>query len=55
MMNEFRIIRDTDTKDLVERKIRAFWCPPYEGAVIHVAGNEYTLVSKDILKNIYLE
>jgi methionyl-tRNA formyltransferase len=37
-------------RDVIDRKIRAFWFPPYDGAFIQMAGKEYTLVHDKILK-----
>lgn len=35
--------------DDIERKIRAFWFPPYDGAYIEIGRRRFTLVSKAIL------
>jgi methionyl-tRNA formyltransferase len=51
MLNEFRIIKDDDSRELVDRKIRAFWCPPYSGAAVIIKEKEYTIVNDTILKN----
>lgn len=40
---------DLETDD-VERKVRAFWFPPYSGAYIEVRGKKYTLVNDHILQ-----
>jgi methionyl-tRNA formyltransferase len=42
---------DFDVDD-IERKIRAFWFPPYHGATITVEGKKYTLVNEDILDQL---
>jgi len=47
-----RKIKPTDTLDEIERKIRAFWYPPYGGAAIEIAGQEFTLVSDAVLAEI---
>ena len=47
-----RKIHPGDTLDEIERKIRAFWYPPYEGASVEIQGKEFTLVNQDILKEI---
>ena len=39
-------------KDDIDRKIRAFWFPPYDGAMIEVAGKKYTLVNRQILESL---
>lgn len=38
--------------DDVDRKIRAFWFPPYDGAYIEIEQKKYTLVSREILEKI---
>ena len=38
--------------DDVDRKIRAFWFPPYSGAKVDVNGKVYTLVNDQILREI---
>lgn len=35
---KLREIKKTDSRQLIERKIRAFWCPPHEGAYVIVNG-----------------
>ena len=41
-----------DTKEMIDRKIRAFWFPPYDGANITISGKRYTLVDEGILKTL---
>lgn len=41
-----------DSAEEIDRKIRAFFFPPYHGAKITLAGKEYTLVNKEILEYI---
>ena len=38
--------------DDVERKIRAFWFPPYDGAWLKVNGIRCTLISTQILRTL---
>jgi methionyl-tRNA formyltransferase len=38
--------------DDVDRKIRAFWFPPYRGAWVEVEGEKYTLVTEAILNQL---
>ncbi len=38
--------------DDIERKIRAFWFPPYDGAYIEIDGQPYTLVNRQILHDL---
>lgn len=38
--------------DDLERKARAFWFPPYDGAYIEIDGKKYTLVSQYMLRKM---
>ncbi|MFC1735144.1 formyltransferase family protein [Candidatus Hydrogenedentota bacterium] len=49
---EMRTIREDEDLESIERKIRAFWYPPYGGASITVKGKEFTLVNEDVLRKI---
>lgn len=49
---ENRRIKNTDSLDQIERKIRAFWYPPYEGAVIKLQNKEFTIINKQILEDL---
>lgn len=44
------MILDMDSPEIVERKIRAFWNPPYSGAQVEICGKKYTVINADILK-----
>jgi len=44
-----RRVRGDDPPELTERRIRAFWYPPYDGATIEVGGRELTLVDRRLL------
>jgi methionyl-tRNA formyltransferase len=46
---EFEALRRVHSGDDLERKLRAFWYPPYPGAVIEVDGRELTLVDEPLL------
>ena len=39
-------------KDDIDRKIRAFWFPPYDGAFIQINGERFTLVNRHILEEL---
>jgi methionyl-tRNA formyltransferase len=55
---EFESLRRVRPGDDVERKLRAFWYPPYPGAVIEVDGNDLTLVGDRLLTelaHVYLD
>lgn len=43
-------ILEEDTEQQIERKIRAFWNPPYDGARININGKWYTVIDKEILR-----
>jgi methionyl-tRNA formyltransferase len=49
---EFESLRRVRPGDDVERKLRAFWYPPYPGAVIEVDGRELTLVDERLLAEV---
>lgn len=48
-MEAMKAIRPGDD---VERKIRAFWFPPYDGAYIEIDGKKYTLINRQILEEV---
>ncbi|HEY4532175.1 MAG TPA: formyltransferase family protein [Kurthia sp.] len=41
-----------DSPEIIEKKIRAFWRPPYKGAYITIGETQYTLVNQVILDEI---
>jgi methionyl-tRNA formyltransferase len=47
--DEFESLRRVRPGDDLGRKLRAFWYPPYPGAVIEVDGRELTLVDERLL------
>lgn len=47
-----RRIRPEDTPEEVQRKIRAFWFPPYGGACVEIGGKEFTLIDDKLLAEI---
>jgi methionyl-tRNA formyltransferase len=49
---EFESLRRVRAGDDVGRKLRAFWYPPYPGAVIDVDGRELTLVDERLLAEV---
>jgi methionyl-tRNA formyltransferase len=48
-MEELKWVRPGDD---VDRKIRAFWFPPYRGAQVEIDGTPYTLVNDEILATL---
>jgi len=55
-IKDLDVLRTVDLKkhsgEDIERMVKAFWFPPFGGACIRVNGKEFTLVDKDILKQI---
>lgn len=49
-----RIARLDDPPELTDRRIRAFWYPPYDGAVLEVGESRVTLVSRALLAEVAL-
>lgn len=47
---ELRRIRPEDSPEVIERKIRAFWYPPHQGAFVEIGGKEFTVVSEELLQ-----
>jgi methionyl-tRNA formyltransferase len=55
---DFEELRRVRPGDDLDRKVRAFWYPPYPGALIEVEGRDLTLVNDDMLRELarlYLE
>jgi len=48
-LEELKLI---NTGDDIDRKIRAFWFPPYSGAQVEIAGTRYTLISDAVLSEL---
>ncbi|MBT2758412.1 hypothetical protein J7E71_21310 [Mesobacillus foraminis] len=49
---EMKLINPNDPTEIIERKIRAFWFPPFEGAKLKVGEKYYTLIDNNLLKEI---
>lgn len=49
---DLKRIKETDSQIEIERKIRAFWYPPYEGAYILLNGKKYTVVDEKMLSRM---
>ena len=45
-----RIVRPGDPPEQTARRIRAFWYPPFDGAVLELDGRRYTLVDRPLLR-----
>lgn len=50
--DEMEALKDLQTNDDIEKKIRAFWYPPYDGARIEINGKRYTLINREILESL---
>lgn len=49
---EMKVIKHNDSNEMIARKIRAFWYPPYEGAKIKIGDQYYTLTDHKILNSL---
>ena len=47
-----RVVRPGDPPEETARRIRAFWYPPFEGAVLELEGRRYTLVDGPLLDEL---
>ena len=47
-----RKISPDDTPDQIDRKVRAFWYPPYGGATIELQGSTYYVVDEPLVAEI---
>lgn len=45
-----RAIKPGDSPELAERRMRAYWYPPYDGATVEVGGRALTAVSAELLE-----
>ena len=52
MFLKLRTIEPDDSQELIDRKIRAFWYPPYAGAQVRINGKLYTLVDESVLDSV---
>jgi methionyl-tRNA formyltransferase len=50
--DEFESLRIVRPGDDLDRKLRAFWYPPYSGAVLEVDGRHVTLVDERLLAEV---
>ena len=53
--DEFEALRKVppdETPETLERRIRAFWYPPYDGATIEIAGRTVSLVDRKLLAEV---
>jgi methionyl-tRNA formyltransferase len=50
--DELERLRRVETGDDLHRKLRAFWYPPWPGAVVEVDGRSLTLVDETLLEEV---
>lgn len=48
---ENKLIGETESIENIERKVRGYWFPPYEGATIELNNKRFTLLDPEIIKN----
>lgn len=48
--DEMEAMKEIRPLDDIDKKIRAFWFPPYTGAFIELEGKKYTLINSTILE-----
>lgn len=48
-LEEGKLIKCGEDTDTIEKKIRAYWNPPYSGAQIEIQGKRYTVIDETIL------
>lgn len=51
-LDQLREIKPTDTIEIIDKKIKACFCPPHHGAYITLKDKQYTIVNSEILNNI---
>ena len=51
-LKKIRKINFDDPHDLIDRKIRASWYPPYNGAYIRINGKKYSVINEEIIRRI---
>lgn len=53
-LEEMKVVNlESDSPEAVHRKARAFFFPPYRGAIMRIAGKEFTIVDDYILQLIH--
>jgi methionyl-tRNA formyltransferase len=51
-LNKDKKVNMSDTAETINKKIEAFWFPPFEGAHIEIGEERYTLINNNILKEL---
>ena len=52
LFQKIRKINPNDTLEEMERKIRAFWYTPYDGAYVELHGQKFTIINEKLLAEI---
>lgn len=52
MLERDKKVELSDDAKTVDRKVRAFWFPPYHGAYVEIGGEKFSLVNEQILKKL---
>ncbi len=50
--NEMESMKEVRDGDDIDKKIRAFWFPPYDGAWMKIGGKKVTLINRFILEKV---
>jgi methionyl-tRNA formyltransferase len=48
-MEQAMRVQESDTDELLDRRARAFWYPPYNGAYIERSGRRFTIIPESVL------
>lgn len=51
-LEDIKKITKNDNLNTINKKIEAFWFPPYHGAYLDICGERFTLVNENLLKEI---
>jgi methionyl-tRNA formyltransferase len=52
-LEKMKTINATDSVETIDRKVRAFFFPPYQGALIEIAEKKYTVMNDEVLRLIH--
>lgn len=52
LLEKSKRVNIDDKKEEIDKKIRAFWFPPYNGAYIEIDGKKYTLINEEMLHKL---
>jgi methionyl-tRNA formyltransferase len=54
-LDKLRKVQPNDSIEIIDRKIRSCFCPPYHGAYITIKGKQYSIINDEILNKIKLK